>query len=60
MSIFKISQTNQTINNIDKFFDIIDKGLLVFKEGMRNYLYGNLTLFEENLSEMAKLESEAN
>jgi predicted phosphate transport protein (TIGR00153 family) len=60
MSIFKIKQTSQTIKNVDKFFDIIDKGLLVFKEGMRNYLYANITLFEENLSEMAKLESEAN
>jgi len=60
MSIFKIKQTSQTIKNVDKFFDIIDKGLLVFKEGIRNYLYGNITLFEENLSEMAKLESEAN
>ncbi|HRR49923.1 MAG TPA: DUF47 family protein, partial [Bacteroidales bacterium] len=60
MSIFKIKQTSQTIKNVDKFFDIIDKGLLVFKEGMRNYLYANTTLFEENLSEMAKLESEAN
>lgn len=58
--MFNINQSNQTIKNIDKFFDTIDRGLLVFKEGVKNYLYGNLTSFEENLSEMGKLENEAN
>ena len=58
--MFNINQSNQTIKNIDKFFDTIDRGLLVFKEGVRNYLYGNITSFDENLSEMGKLENEAN
>lgn len=33
---------NKIIGDIDKFFDTIDQALLIFGEGVKNYLYTNV------------------
>lgn len=50
---------NTTIENLGKFFDTIDQSLLVFGEGVRNYLYQNPESFGVNLQAITKLENEA-
>lgn len=44
---------------IDKLLGIVDNSLLVFRDGVKNYLYGETAAFSENLSTMASLEAEA-
>ncbi|MBK7099285.1 MAG: DUF47 family protein [Sphingobacteriales bacterium] len=57
--MFKFKNTNETINNINKFFDTIDKAVIVFREGIKNYLYNHIDQFNANLESMAALEDEA-
>jgi hypothetical protein len=54
-----IRNANKVIDNIEKFFNTIDQGVLVFKEGVGNYLHGNQDAFGNNIVLMAKLEAEA-
>lgn len=51
--------TKKLILEIDEFFDAIDNGALVFKEGVRNYLKGDTDKFAENLITIDNLESKA-
>lgn len=51
---------NKIIGDIDKFFDTIDQALLIFGEGVKNYLYTNVEAFKGNLQTMTRLENEAN
>lgn len=53
--MFNFRKTNKTIQDIDSFFDKIDEGILVFKSGVKNYLYAS-DQFSKNLESMAKLE----
>jgi predicted phosphate transport protein (TIGR00153 family) len=57
MAFFK-NATN-VINAIETFFNTIDEGVLVFKEGVTNYLHGNQEAFNNNIANMAKLEADA-
>ncbi len=57
--MFYRKQTDKIIGNIDKFFDTIDQGLLVFSEGVKNYLYNNEESFNGNLQTITRLENEA-
>ena len=50
---------NKLIGDIDKFFDTIDQALLIFGEGVKNYLYTNVETFKGNLQTMTRLENEA-
>ena len=58
--MFGHKQTRNTIENINKFFDTIDQALLVFKDGVKNYLYGHTELFYGNMQTMNTLETETN
>lgn len=58
--MFGHKQTRNTIENINKFFDTIDQALLVFKDGVKNYLYGHIELFYGNMQTMNTLETETN
>lgn len=58
--MFGHKQTKHTIENINKFFDTIDRALLVFKDGVKNYLYGHTESFHGNIQTMTLLETEAN
>lgn len=57
MSFFKrIDKTNQ---QIDSFFDTVDQALLVFKQGVKNYLYSETEAFSDNLMTMTHLVDDA-
>lgn len=57
--MFFQKRINRTIENIDKFFDTIDQALLIFKDGVKNYLYNDVEAFGGNLQTMVRLENEA-
>jgi len=57
MSFFK--NATGVIDAIEKFFNTVDEGVLVFKEGVSNYLHGNQEAFDNNIATMAKLEADA-
>ena len=51
--------TKNLILRIDEFFDNIDLGLLVFREGIRSYLSGDLESFHRHVQKIELLESNA-
>jgi len=51
--------TKQTIIKIDEFFDNIDLGILVFREGIRAYIKGDTESFQRHLSKVDALENSA-
>ena len=57
--IFSNKQANQLISSIDTLLEIIDNSLIVFKNGVKDYLYNEDSSFSEDLSTMASLETEA-
>ena len=40
--MFGRKKADKLIEDIDRYFDLMDQAVLVFKEGVRNYLYSNL------------------
>ena len=46
-------------NSISELMETVDQSLLVFREGVKNYLYADKESFAENLGKMASLETEA-
>jgi uncharacterized protein len=57
--MFTFKHANKSIDLVDGFMSIIDQGILIFKEGVKNYLYGNRESFLDNLKTLSDLESEA-
>ncbi len=58
--MFGKRKTDTLIENIDSYFDAIDRSLLVYKEGVRNYLYDSgKEEFESNLKKLSELEAQA-
>jgi uncharacterized protein len=51
--------TKNLILNIEEFFDNIDLGLTVFREGIRAYLDKDMEAFERHLQKVDSLESNA-
>ena len=58
MAVFT-RHTKKIIIKIDDFFDIVEEGLLIFKEGVRSYLQNDMISFESHLVRIDKLESRA-
>jgi len=58
MAIFN-RHTKKIIIKIDDFFDIVEEGLLIFKEGVKNYLGKNTDLFQNQISRIDELEARA-
>lgn len=58
--MFGNKHTKDAIEKINVFFDTIDQAILVFKDGVKNYLYNHLEQFNGNLETMTALETEAN
>ena len=56
--MFGRKKTNKLIEDIDRYFGLMDQAVLVFKDGVRNYLYSNRNDFEANLQRQSVLESE--
>jgi len=57
MILFK--NANELIKQLERFFDTIDQGILVFKEGVSNYVYEKTENFDDNIRTLSKLESTA-
>ncbi len=57
--IFSRKTTATLITSVDKLLDIVDHSLLVFRDGVKNYLYTDVAGFDEILVSMASLETEA-
>jgi predicted phosphate transport protein (TIGR00153 family) len=51
--------TKNLIIKIDEFFDNIDLGLLVFREGIKSYLEKDMEAFQRHLQKVDSLESNA-
>ena len=56
--MFGLKKTNKLIEDIDRYFDLIDESLLVFKDGVRNFLYSDQSAFNDKLKPMSSLDSE--
>ena len=56
--MFGLKKTNKLIEDIDRYFDLIDESLLVFKDGVRNYLYSDQNAFNDKLKQMSSLDGE--
>lgn len=57
--MFGRNKTNKLIEDIDRYFDMMDQSVQIFKEGVKNYLYSNPSNFNENLMRMSSVESDA-
>ena len=57
--IFSRKKTDTLVGSVDKLLAIVDHSLLVFRAGVKNYLYNDEPDFVDNLSSMASLETEA-
>ena len=51
--------TKNVILKIDEFFDTIDLGILVFREGIKAYLHRDMDTFERHIQKVESLESTA-
>lgn len=58
--MFQRNKTRQLVENIDRYFDSIDQTLIIFKDGVRNYLYSRNEEFGANLQNMVNFEAELN
>ena len=59
MNFSPFKRANQSIELIDGFMNTIDQGMLIFKEGIKNYLFSNRENFLDNLRTLSNLETEA-
>lgn len=57
--IFSTKKSYRFIESVDKLLNTVDTALIIFKDGVRCYLYNDAEGFSENLSTMASLEAEA-
>lgn len=53
------SKANKSIELIDKFLNCVDQSLLLFKEGVKNYLYNNTENFNNDIIQLANCEVES-
>ena len=58
MSLFTRTTKELTVR-IDEFFDTIEIGILIFKEGVRAYVNGDTDVFQSHLSKIDELEGRA-
>jgi len=54
-----MKRVDKTIESIDSLLNTVDHAVLVFREGVKNYLYNDTEAFSNNLAAMAELETEA-
>jgi uncharacterized protein len=58
MSLFT-NTTRELIIKIDEFFDSIEIGILIFKEGIKAYVNGDIDAFNNHLAKIDELEGKA-
>ncbi len=54
-----LKKTNKSIELIDNFLNCVDQSLLLFKEGVKNYLYNNTENFNNDILQLANSEKES-
>ena len=59
LDIFSNKNVDRLIESINKLLGIVDNSVLIFREGVKNYIYSDESGFSDNLSSMASLEAEA-
>ncbi|MCU0236231.1 MAG: DUF47 family protein [Acidobacteria bacterium] len=59
MSIFHLKRSKILQGQIDEFLNIVSRGSLVFRNGMREYLDGEIGSFEGTIAEISRLENQA-
>ncbi len=57
--MFNFKHAKKSIELIEAFLTLMDEGCLIFKDGVKNYLFGNRPSFEDNLKTLANIASEA-
>lgn len=57
--MFNFKHAKKSIELIEAFLTRMDEGCLIFKDGVKNYLFGNRSSFEDNLKTLANIASEA-
>jgi len=57
--MFTLRHANKSIELIDRFFNTVDQGALIFREGVRNYLQGSNESFLDNVKTLSTLETDA-
>ena len=58
MKLFQLFSTNRSklfVESVDKLLNTVDTALILFKEGVRSYLYNDAESFSQTLSTMAYL-----
>jgi uncharacterized protein Yka (UPF0111/DUF47 family) len=58
MSLFTRTTRELTVR-IDEFFDTIEIGILIFKEGIKAYVNGDSNAFQNHLAKIDDLEGKA-
>ncbi|MBO4571726.1 MAG: DUF47 family protein [Bacteroidales bacterium] len=59
LEIFSTKKTAKFVSTIDEYLNRIDNSLIIFKEGIKAYLYNDDEAFSQSLSTMASLEAES-
>lgn len=59
LGIFSTKSTKQFVESVEKLLNTVDNSLIIFKEGVKCYLYDDPAGFTQDLSTMASLEVKA-
>lgn len=57
--MFSFKHANKSIELIERFLNSVDQGVLIFKEGVKNYLHNNRDSFLDNVRTLSALETDA-
>ncbi|MBR5056429.1 MAG: DUF47 family protein, partial [Bacteroidales bacterium] len=57
--IFSTKKASSFVSTVEEYLNRIDTSLIIFKDGVRSYLYNDDSAFDKSLSTMASLETEA-
>lgn len=57
--IFSNKNADKLTNSINRLLELVDDSILVFRDGVKNYLYNDESGFSDNLSSMASIEAES-
>ena len=53
--MFGAKKVNRTISDLDSYLDYLDECILIYKNGIKNYLEGSKEKFDDNLNSITKL-----
>jgi predicted phosphate transport protein (TIGR00153 family) len=59
MSIIHLKKSKILETQIDEFLDMVSRGSIIFRNGIKEYLDGEIANFENTISEISKLENRA-